>query len=265
MKLGQMLSLHGDDLLPPEFSEILSACATRRTSCPRIPGPRRARAGSWEAGLGVRGSPSSTSSRSPPPRSARCTRRARSDGAEVALKIQYPGVARSIDERRRQPGRAAARDAHAAGRARHRPAPRRGQARAQARGGLPSRGGQHRALPRAGRRRAACSFPGRTPRRCRRSACSRPTACSAVRSRTCARPSTPRSGAIASASALLRLVLRELFEFRFMQTDPNFANYLFDPESERIALLDFGAARRFTREVRRGLLQADLIIAVVLS
>ena len=27
---------------------------------------------------------------------------------------------------------------------------------------------------------------------------------------------------------LLRITLRELFEFRFMQTDPNFANFLYD-------------------------------------
>lgn len=43
--------------------------------------------------------------------------------------------------------------------------------------------------------------------------------------------------------ALLDLVLRELFEFGYMQTDPNFANYRWQPESGRIVLLDFGAAR----------------------
>lgn len=43
--------------------------------------------------------------------------------------------------------------------------------------------------------------------------------------------------------ALLGLVLRELFEFAFMQTDPNFANYRWQAETGRIVLLDFGAAR----------------------
>ena len=47
------------------------------------------------------------------------------------------------------------------------------------------------------------------------------------------------------ARGLLRIVFRELFEFRFMQTDPNFANYLYDPKSERVALLDFGSVRSF--------------------
>ncbi len=43
------------------------------------------------------------------------------------------------------------------------------------------------------------------------------------------------------AARLIDLVLRELFTFRLMQTDPNLANYRFDPVSGRIVLLDFGA------------------------
>ena len=43
------------------------------------------------------------------------------------------------------------------------------------------------------------------------------------------------------AAHLVDLVLRELFEFRLMQTDPNLANYRFDPASSRVVLLDFGA------------------------
>ncbi len=44
------------------------------------------------------------------------------------------------------------------------------------------------------------------------------------------------------ATQLIDLVLRELFSFGLMQTDPNLANYRFDPASRRIVLLDFGAA-----------------------
>ncbi|WGW05073.1 ABC1 kinase family protein [Tropicibacter oceani] len=47
------------------------------------------------------------------------------------------------------------------------------------------------------------------------------------------------------AEALFALFLRELFDWGHVQTDPNFANYLFDPGSGRLTLLDFGAARRF--------------------
>jgi predicted unusual protein kinase regulating ubiquinone biosynthesis (AarF/ABC1/UbiB family) len=39
------------------------------------------------------------------------------------------------------------------------------------------------------------------------------------------------------------LVLRELFEFNLMQTDPNFANYRYNAESKKLVLLDFGATR----------------------
>ncbi|KAI9720510.1 MAG: hypothetical protein M1828_005681 [Chrysothrix sp. TS-e1954] len=44
---------------------------------------------------------------------------------------------------------------------------------------------------------------------------------------------------------ILRLCLRELTEFNFMQTDPNWTNFLFNPRTSKIELLDFGAAREF--------------------
>ncbi|TVQ52002.1 MAG: AarF/ABC1/UbiB kinase family protein [Rhodobacteraceae bacterium] len=42
---------------------------------------------------------------------------------------------------------------------------------------------------------------------------------------------------------LFALLFRELFDFRLMQTDPNFANYRWDKGTGRLVLLDFGAAR----------------------
>ena len=45
------------------------------------------------------------------------------------------------------------------------------------------------------------------------------------------------------AAALIDLVLRELFEFGAMQTDPNLANYRYDRKTGRIVLLDFGAVQ----------------------
>jgi predicted unusual protein kinase regulating ubiquinone biosynthesis (AarF/ABC1/UbiB family) len=47
-------------------------------------------------------------------------------------------------------------------------------------------------------------------------------------------------------SLLVGLLFRELFEFGLMQTDPNFANYRYAPDSEKLVLLDFGATRSFT-------------------
>ncbi len=45
------------------------------------------------------------------------------------------------------------------------------------------------------------------------------------------------------AAALIDLVLRELFQFGVMQTDPNLANYRYDRNTGRIVLLDFGAVQ----------------------
>jgi predicted unusual protein kinase regulating ubiquinone biosynthesis (AarF/ABC1/UbiB family) len=46
-----------------------------------------------------------------------------------------------------------------------------------------------------------------------------------------------------AATLLMRLTLRELFEFALVQTDPNFSNYLYDAANGRIVLLDFGATQ----------------------
>uniref|UniRef100_A0AAQ5XES3 Atypical kinase COQ8A, mitochondrial n=1 Tax=Amphiprion ocellaris TaxID=80972 RepID=A0AAQ5XES3_AMPOC len=48
---------------------------------------------------------------------------------------------------------------------------------------------------------------------------------------------------------ILMLCLRELFEFRYMQTDPNWSNFFYDPQTHRVsvALLDFGATRGFDK------------------
>jgi predicted unusual protein kinase regulating ubiquinone biosynthesis (AarF/ABC1/UbiB family) len=46
-------------------------------------------------------------------------------------------------------------------------------------------------------------------------------------------------------TAMIDLMLQEFFELRLMQTDPNFANYRYQPDSGKIVLLDFGATRKF--------------------
>ncbi|MEM7644037.1 MAG: AarF/ABC1/UbiB kinase family protein [Pseudomonadota bacterium] len=60
---------------------------------------------------------------------------------------------------------------------------------------------------------------------------------------------------------LLDLTLRELFDFGVMQTDPNFANYRWNAETGRIVLLDFGATMDIaprTQVLYRRLLRAGL-------
>jgi predicted unusual protein kinase regulating ubiquinone biosynthesis (AarF/ABC1/UbiB family) len=45
---------------------------------------------------------------------------------------------------------------------------------------------------------------------------------------------------------LMQLLFREIFEFRLVQTDPNFANYRYDTGSRQLILLDFGATRDYS-------------------
>ncbi|PIA16906.1 ABC1-domain-containing protein [Coemansia reversa NRRL 1564] len=53
---------------------------------------------------------------------------------------------------------------------------------------------------------------------------------------------------------VMRLCLQELFEFGFMQTDPNWANFLYNRSLRKISLLDFGASRSFGKEFLDGYL-----------
>jgi predicted unusual protein kinase regulating ubiquinone biosynthesis (AarF/ABC1/UbiB family) len=46
-------------------------------------------------------------------------------------------------------------------------------------------------------------------------------------------------------TAMIDLMLQEFFELRLVQTDPNFANYRYQPANGKVVLLDFGATRKF--------------------
>lgn len=48
------------------------------------------------------------------------------------------------------------------------------------------------------------------------------------------------------ATNIMRLCLLEIKKFKFMQTDPNWANFLYNEKTKKIELLDFGAARDFS-------------------
>ncbi|HHF2888270.1 ABC1 kinase family protein [Vibrio diabolicus] len=52
--------------------------------------------------------------------------------------------------------------------------------------------------------------------------------------------------------SLLELLFRELFEFKMVQTDPNFANYLYIESTRQIGLLDFGATREYSERFSAG-------------
>ena len=47
--------------------------------------------------------------------------------------------------------------------------------------------------------------------------------------------------------SILYLTMKELFEWRFMQTDPNWGNFLYDVGTQTAGLIDFGAAREYSK------------------
>ena len=49
-----------------------------------------------------------------------------------------------------------------------------------------------------------------------------------------------------TGTQILRLSLRELAEFKYMQTDPNWTNFLYNAAGRKLELLDFGASREFS-------------------
>jgi predicted unusual protein kinase regulating ubiquinone biosynthesis (AarF/ABC1/UbiB family) len=64
------------------------------------------------------------------------------------------------------------------------------------------------------------------------------------------------------AKELFDLVLKELFEFHVLQSDPNFANYRFNRDLQRVILLDFGATRALPLNIVHGyrkLMQGGLV------
>ncbi|KAK9509908.1 hypothetical protein O3M35_004799 [Rhynocoris fuscipes] len=46
---------------------------------------------------------------------------------------------------------------------------------------------------------------------------------------------------------ILNLCLQELFEFRYMQTDPNWSNFFYNQNTGKLILLDFGATRSYDK------------------
>lgn len=59
----------------------------------------------------------------------------------------------------------------------------------------------------------------------------------------------PRRARDRVAREIQRLVFRELFEFRFMQSDPNFANFLQRDDGGTLVLLDFGSMVEISEEL----------------
>lgn len=247
MKLGQMISMDAGDILPPELTQIL---ARLRQNAHHMPPPQLDRVLAQAWGRDWRRRFAHFQAHPIAAASIGQVHRARlPDGRELAIKVQYPGVAQSIDadvdnvatllrvsgllpreldvaplleEAKRQLAEEADYVREGAMLERYR----------QAIGDNPAV-----VLPElepaltTGNVLAMTYVPG-----------------VAIETLEDA-PQAVRDGAM---TVLVGIVLRELFEWGLMQTDPNFANYRWQAETGRLVLLDFGAARPVAPTTARG-------------
>jgi predicted unusual protein kinase regulating ubiquinone biosynthesis (AarF/ABC1/UbiB family) len=245
MKVGQMLSLQSDEILPAEFRNALSMLRSQGYAMPdsqlrRVLGREYGRG--WESRFARFDLEPSAAA------SIGQIHRARTHGGrELALKVQFPGVARSVDSDvnnlasllRRLDFLPVTVDVEAiateAKRQLHLETDYDGEARnleryAKLVADMPAVvvPRVHRAL--TTRRVLAMEWMDGDPLE------------------TLSSEAVPQATRNAVARTLHELMFRELFEFRFMQTDPNIANYLYLPATQQIGLLDLGSVGEFTRE-----------------
>ncbi|MCL4183167.1 MAG: AarF/ABC1/UbiB kinase family protein [Burkholderiaceae bacterium] len=242
MKLGQMLSLQGADLLPPEFAQAL---AILRSQAAAMPAAQLRRVLGREYGKGWQRRFEHFDETPIAAASIGQVHRARTaDGRELALKIQYPGVARSIRSDV---------DNVAAVLRLSRILPRNADVPAIAAEAARQLAQEADYLAEADSleryAKLVADEPGLlVPRPHRDLTTSRILAMDYMEGEpleTLASPGVRQTTRDAIGTLLERLMLRELFEFRTMQTDPNFANYLWQPGTGKVVLLDFGATMRF--------------------
>ncbi|MBI3784494.1 MAG: AarF/ABC1/UbiB kinase family protein [Deltaproteobacteria bacterium] len=240
MKIGQMLSLQGEDILPAELTRALAILRADANTMPPAQLHRalkRAYGSGWEA-LFRRFDETPVAAAS----IGQVHRALTADGRDVALKVQYPGIARSIDAdvenvaavlrlARLLPG-----DFDPAALLAEVKRQLRRETDYKIEAGLQNRyavlvAGDPQLLVPAVHdeltttRILAMDFLDGTPLEelCEDGA---------------AQTLRDHLGLL-----LYRLMLRELFEFHFLQSDPNFANYVYLPATEQLGLLDFGGSR----------------------
>ncbi len=239
MKLGQMLSLQGEDLLPAEVARALSILRAEANAMPQAQ-LRRALARAYGAGW-----EGQFRDFDPNPVAAasigQVHRATALDGRRLALKIQYPGVARSINSDVENVAavlrlaRLVPSDADLSELLSEAKRQLRRETDYRIEASLQSR---YRALlaeqtdfvvPRvhddfATAQILAMDFVDGVPLA---------DVCDTHPQRLRNRIGT----------VLYDLALHEVLDFRFLQSDPNFANYLFLPATGQLGLLDFGGTR----------------------
>lgn len=238
MKMGQLISMDGGDVLPPELAEIMGRLRAEADPMPAAQLEQAMLAGlgpGWRARfLRFDERPIAAAS------IGQVHRAVALDGRDLAIKVQYPGVAASID---------ADVDNVAT--------------LVKLSGLLPAGFALEPLLAEAKRQlKEEADYAREAGMLARFGALAAdwpdivvPGLAADLSSTTILAMTHVGGVAIDKASALpqaerdrlmtlmLRILMAELFEWGVMQTDPNFANYRYDLNSGRLVLLDFGAAR----------------------
>jgi len=249
MKLGQILSLQGEEIVPPEFRDALAVLRSQGYS---MPDTQLRRLLGREYGKGWQQRFAHFDLEPVAAASIGQVHRVRkAGGRELALKIQYPGVARSVDSDvdnlasllRRLDFVPLKLDVPALA----------AEAKRQLRLETDYEA-EARHLERY--RRLVADMPDLVVPRVDRSLTTRHIlAMDWVEGEPLdglASEAVPATRRNAVARTLYELMFRELFEFRFMQTDPNIANYLYSPATRQLALLDLGSVGEYSAAFSEG-------------
>ncbi len=245
MKVGQMLSLQGEDVLPPEFRNALGMLRSQGYA---MPDTQLKRVLGREYGKGWERKFDRFDMEPVAAASIGQLHRARKRGGrDLALKIQYPGVAKSVDSDvdnlssllRRLEFLPVSLDVEAIAREAKRQLHLETDYESEA-----------RHLEKYARHVSSMTEVC-VPRVDRALTTRRILAMDWIDGEPLeglASEAVPQATRNAIARTLQELMFRELFEFRFMQTDPNIANYLYRPDTGQLALLDLGATSEFRAE-----------------
>jgi predicted unusual protein kinase regulating ubiquinone biosynthesis (AarF/ABC1/UbiB family) len=261
MKLGQILSLQGEDILPEEFRNALAMLRSQGYS---MPDAQLKRVLGREYGKGWQRlferfdfEPVAAAS------IGQIHRVVKQGGRELALKIQYPGVARSVDSDvdnlasllRSLAFLPVSIDVSALA----------GEAKRQLKLETDYEA-EARNLERY--RRLLADVPEVVVPRVDRSLTTRRILAmdwiDGEPLEALTSEAVPPARRNAAARLLQEIMFREIFEFRFVQSDPNIANFLHLPATQQLALLDLGSTVQFSdelveryRSICRGVIAGD--------